>query len=156
MMVNFLFVNDPNKHVMELQFMHEKMLLQRKGLGGHGWYACYRTLSELAEFGKRRHGEERCVQATRAADPMACPNSLSSTGSSMAEEVDPNTQERSSIRDAVKKDGPVAAVIGSPSVSKFDSPTLLTTSDVVVDLAMPRPGVLSPAQFKQAQPSSGR
>ena len=54
--VNFVFRDDPSAHIMEIQFMHEKMLLQRKRLGGHNWYACYRTLSELVEVGRLQRG----------------------------------------------------------------------------------------------------
>lgn len=50
LLVNLYFRNDPQKHIVEVQFIHEKLLIQRKGVGGHHWYASYRSASEYVEF----------------------------------------------------------------------------------------------------------
>ena len=54
--VNFFFVDDPNRHVCELQFIHNKLLHQRKTLGGHQFYAAFRCAYECLELGCLSYG----------------------------------------------------------------------------------------------------
>ena len=46
-MVNFYVVADTSKHVAELQVVHDRMLIARKGLNGHGVYHRSRNALEL-------------------------------------------------------------------------------------------------------------
>ena len=46
-MINFYFKDDPNKHICELQLIHNQMMTARKGLPGHAVYNRVRNASEL-------------------------------------------------------------------------------------------------------------
>jgi hypothetical protein len=46
-MVNIVLVSDQHVHVCEIQVVHAKMFLARKGLGGHGPYGQVRAASEI-------------------------------------------------------------------------------------------------------------
>merc|ERR1719272_782198 len=46
-MVNFYVVADTSKHVAELQVVHDRMLIARKGLNGHEVYHRSRNALEL-------------------------------------------------------------------------------------------------------------
>ena len=48
-MVNLVLVGDASAHVCEVQIVHDKMMLARSGLGGHGPYAKMRAASEILE-----------------------------------------------------------------------------------------------------------
>ena len=50
LMINFYFTKDPNRHVCEVQVVLEKMLVARKGLGGHHGYLKSRNALEILEF----------------------------------------------------------------------------------------------------------
>ena len=54
-MVNLVLVGDASVHVCEVQIVHDKMMLARSGLGGHGPYAKMRAASEILEV--RADGE---------------------------------------------------------------------------------------------------
>ena len=49
LLVNFIFVNDPSKHIVELQLQHKQMLLTRKEGGAHSAYNTFRSAYELLE-----------------------------------------------------------------------------------------------------------
>ena len=49
MMVSVRIKGDRNKHVCEIQFVHQSLLAVRKGMGGHAEYAVYRSAAELLE-----------------------------------------------------------------------------------------------------------
>ena len=46
-MINFYLKDDPNKHICELQLIHNQMMTARKGLPGHAVYNRVRNASEL-------------------------------------------------------------------------------------------------------------
>eukprot|EP00729_Bicosta_minor_P002571 gene2571-2804_t len=48
-MVNFYFEKDPQKHIVELQLMHDRMMTVRKKQGAHAAYNQARTAAELLE-----------------------------------------------------------------------------------------------------------
>ena len=48
-MINFFFADDPNKHVCEVQIVHQQLLTARKGLPGHIIYGRVRNATELLE-----------------------------------------------------------------------------------------------------------
>ena len=48
-MFNFVLNGDRNKHICEVQFVHVKLLVVRKQLGGHTEYAVLRSAAELRE-----------------------------------------------------------------------------------------------------------
>ena len=49
MLINLSFVNDPTKHIVELQLQHEMLLVVRKEGGAHEKYASFRSAFELLE-----------------------------------------------------------------------------------------------------------
>ena len=55
-MVNLVLVGDEYEHVCEIQVVHSKMYLARKGLGGHGPYGQVRAASEILEVRKKQAG----------------------------------------------------------------------------------------------------
>ena len=48
-MISVEIKGDENKHVCEIQFVHQSLLAVRKGMGGHAEYAVYRSAAELLE-----------------------------------------------------------------------------------------------------------
>ena len=50
LMINFYLASDPNRHVCEVQVVLEKMLVARKGLGGHIGYGKSRNALEILEM----------------------------------------------------------------------------------------------------------
>jgi len=48
-MINFSFADDPNAHVCEIQFAHERMITDRKEGGAHHGYGIYRAAFEILE-----------------------------------------------------------------------------------------------------------
>ena len=46
-MINFYLVADSNKHICEVQLVHNMMMTARKGLPGHAVYNRMRNASEL-------------------------------------------------------------------------------------------------------------
>ena len=48
-MINFLFVDDSNAHLCEIQFAHERMMTDRKEGGAHHGYGIYRAAFEILE-----------------------------------------------------------------------------------------------------------
>merc|ERR1711939_1052045 len=48
-MINFVLVDDPNKHICELQVTHTKMMTQREDLKAHEVYGRVRNAGELLE-----------------------------------------------------------------------------------------------------------
>jgi hypothetical protein len=56
--INFVFADDPNRHVHELQIQHRKLTEIRKGWGEDSHYAGLRVLDELLKPMKRTEEEE--------------------------------------------------------------------------------------------------
>ena len=52
LMINFFFVDDPNRHVCEVQVVHSKMLVARQGLPGHAIYGRTRNALEVGRWGR--------------------------------------------------------------------------------------------------------
>jgi hypothetical protein len=48
-LVNFVFVDDPARHICEVQLVHNKMMLVRKNMGAHSSYSFFRTANEMLE-----------------------------------------------------------------------------------------------------------
>ena len=46
-MINFYFKSDANRHICEIQLVHQQMLVARHGLPGHDVYNCVRNADEL-------------------------------------------------------------------------------------------------------------
>jgi hypothetical protein len=53
-MVNLVLNADEYEHVCEIQVVHSKMYLARKGLDGHGAYGQVRAASEILEVRKKQ------------------------------------------------------------------------------------------------------
>jgi len=49
LMINFYFTSDPHRHVCEIQVVHSRMLVARKGLPGHAIYGRSRNALEILE-----------------------------------------------------------------------------------------------------------
>ena len=49
LMINFYFTKDPHRHVCEIQVVHSRMLVARKGLPGHAIYGRSRNALEILE-----------------------------------------------------------------------------------------------------------
>merc|ERR1711865_198813 len=49
LLVNFVFIDDPNLHICELQVCHKDLLAVRKHMGGHEQYSEFRAISEIFE-----------------------------------------------------------------------------------------------------------
>jgi hypothetical protein len=68
LMVNFVIVGDPTRHVCEVQVVHEMMLTARKGLPGHAIYGIVRSAMELIEScGRERELRREAVRSMVAA-----------------------------------------------------------------------------------------
>jgi hypothetical protein len=68
LMVNFVIVGDPTRHVCEVQVVHEMMLTARKGLPGHAIYGIVRCAMELIEScGRERELRREAVRSMVAA-----------------------------------------------------------------------------------------
>jgi hypothetical protein len=68
LMVNFVIVGDPTRHVCEVQVVHEMMLTARKGLPGHAIYGIVRSAIELIEScGRERELRREAVRSLVAA-----------------------------------------------------------------------------------------
>jgi hypothetical protein len=68
LMVNFVIVSDPTRHVCEVQVVHEMMLTARKGLPGHAIYGIVRSAMELIEScGRERELRREAVRSMVAA-----------------------------------------------------------------------------------------
>ena len=48
-MVNFYLKDDPNRHICELQLVHQRMLVARKNMPGHAIYSRLRNAIEIQE-----------------------------------------------------------------------------------------------------------
>jgi len=72
LVINLRFKDDDNNHICEIQFVHEKLLMQRKGLGGHEAYNFFRSAMELLEtHGKLETPQIVAARAKAAADAEA-------------------------------------------------------------------------------------
>lgn len=49
LLLNFFILDDPNKHIVEIQLCHRTMLKARSGLPGHDMYSRTRNASEILE-----------------------------------------------------------------------------------------------------------
>jgi hypothetical protein len=58
-LVNFVFREDSDRHVCEIQLVHAKLMLVRKQMGAHASYATFRSAAELLEADTR--WTEECV-----------------------------------------------------------------------------------------------
>ena len=58
LLINFVFVDDTQEHVMELQVQHETLLRVRKEGSAHEKYAAFRTAFELLETIERPPSDE--------------------------------------------------------------------------------------------------
>jgi hypothetical protein len=68
LMVNFVIVDDPTRHVCEVQVVHEMMLTARKKLPGHVIYGIVRSAMELIEScGRERELRREAVRSMVAA-----------------------------------------------------------------------------------------
>jgi hypothetical protein len=91
-MVNLVLVGDEYEHVCEIQIVHSKMFLARKGLGGHGPYGQVRAASEILEVRKKQAGHSSWHHhSTRDAKTLgaATSTSRSSVTNPMAENENP-------------------------------------------------------------------
>jgi hypothetical protein len=61
-MINIVLVADKHVHVCEIQVVHAKMMLARKGLGGHGPYAQARAATEIIEV-RKMHSRKASAHA---------------------------------------------------------------------------------------------
>ena len=48
-MVNFYLKDDPNRHICELQLVHQRMLVARSSMPGHAVYSRLRNAIEIQE-----------------------------------------------------------------------------------------------------------
>ena len=60
-MINISFVDDPDQHICEVQLIHTKLMLARKGMAGHNDYVTFRSAIELREAvaWQQDHGKDR-------------------------------------------------------------------------------------------------
>jgi hypothetical protein len=82
-MVNLVLVGDEYEHVCEIQIVHSKMFLARKGLGGHGPYAQVRAASEILEVRKKQAGHSSSWRHRSARDAETLGAATSALTSSM-------------------------------------------------------------------------
>ena len=68
LMINFYMADDPNRHVCEVQIVLEKMLVARKGLGGHHGYDKSRNALEILEKGGVLDPAKRWARASYLRD----------------------------------------------------------------------------------------
>jgi hypothetical protein len=58
-LINFVFAEDPNRHVHELQIQHQDLIHIRKGWGEDSHYAGLRVLADLLHTTEQTEEGER-------------------------------------------------------------------------------------------------
>ena len=58
-MLNIAFVDSDSAHVCELQLIHTKLMLARKGMAGHNDYVAFRSAAELVAAIRWHQSEAR-------------------------------------------------------------------------------------------------
>jgi len=76
-MVNLSFASDPDAVICEVQLIHQKLMLARKGMAGHSDYVMFRGAMEMTEAGEAaaQSGKTMSTQAevteTKAGPPTS-------------------------------------------------------------------------------------